>query len=60
MTPSGKVYLISDVTDMRNPMIIYDYQPSRKVQCVQNFLADYSGYLLSDGYSAYDKLENVT
>lgn len=52
------VYRSGEYVD--NPIVIYDYQPSRKAQCVQHFLADYSGYLLSDGYSAYDKLENVT
>ncbi len=46
------VYRSGEYVD--NPMVIYDYQPSRKAQCVQNF------YLLSDGYIAYDKLENVT
>ena len=45
---------------VETPVVIYDYQPSRKAQCVQDFLNGYSGYLLSDGYSAYDKLENVT
>ncbi|WP_140341603.1 IS66 family transposase, partial [Vibrio parahaemolyticus] len=33
---------------------------SRRAECVQDFLGGYSGYLLSDGYSAYDKLEDVT
>lgn len=43
-----------------NPIVIYDYQPSRAASCTQDFLGDYSGYLLSDGYSVYDTLDNVT
>ena len=44
----------------QNPVVIYDYQPSRAGACVREFLTGYSGYLLSDGYSAYDTLEDVT
>lgn len=43
-----------------NPVVIYDYHPSRAGACVRDFLGDYHGYLLSDGYSAYDTLEGVT
>ncbi|MDV7106462.1 transposase, partial [Vibrio sp. TH_r3] len=34
----------------QNPVVIYDYQPSRAGACVREFLTGYSGYLLSDGY----------
>ncbi|WP_156684080.1 IS66 family transposase, partial [Vibrio sp. UCD-FRSSP16_10] len=44
----------------QNPVVVYDYQPSRAGACVREFLTGYSGYLLSDGYSAYDTLEGVT
>ncbi len=47
------VYRSGEYVD--NPVVIYDYQPSRRAECVQKFLMDHSGYLLSDGYSAYDK-----
>lgn len=43
-----------------NPIVIYDYQPSRAASCAKDFLGDYSGYLLSDGYGVYDTLDNVT
>jgi hypothetical protein len=45
---------------VEQPIIIYDYQPSRASQCVKDFLGDYSGYLLTDGYQAYNGLENVS
>ena len=45
---------------VKQPVVIYDYQPSRAGQCVKDFLSGYSGYLLTDGYQAYSGLENVT
>ncbi|MQL50339.1 transposase [Photorhabdus khanii] len=42
-----------------HPAVIFDYQPSRSGRCVADFLGDYAGYLLTDGYAAYDTLENV-
>ncbi|WP_158174562.1 IS66 family transposase [Grimontia hollisae] len=43
-----------------NPVVIYDYHPSRAGACVREFLGDYHGYLLSDGYSGYDTVEGIT
>jgi transposase len=43
-----------------NPVVIYDYHPSRAGACVREFLGDYHGYLLSDGYSGYDTVDGVT
>lgn len=45
--------------DMKN-VVLFDYQNSRARVCPVNFLGDYSGYLQSDGYAAYDGLTNVT
>lgn len=45
---------------IKNPVVIYDYHPSRAATCAKDFLGDYSGYLLSDGYSVYDTLDAVT
>ncbi len=52
------VYRSGEFTD--HPVVIYDYQPSRAGACVRAFLGDYQGYLLSDGYSAYDTVDDVT
>jgi transposase len=45
--------------DMKN-IVLFDYQNSRARACPVNFLGDYSGYLQSDGYAAYDGLTNMT
>jgi transposase len=43
-----------------NPVVIYDYQPSRGGLCVRDFLGNYSGYVPTDGYAGYDTLSTVT
>lgn len=42
------------------PVVIYEYQPSRAQSCPKAFLGDYAGYLLCDGYIGYEGLELVT
>lgn len=44
---------------MKN-IVLLDYQNSRARACPVGFLGDYSGYLQSDGYGAYDGLTKVT
>ncbi|SBT15139.1 Transposase IS66 family protein [Vibrio celticus] len=39
---------------------LYDYQNSCARACPVDFLGDYSGYLQTDGYAAYDGLHQVT
>ena len=38
------------------PIVLYEYQPSRKAECAEKFLEDFSGYLHADGYQGYHKL----
>ena len=52
------VYRSGEFAD--KPVVIYDYQPSRAARCAADFLGDYTGYLLSDGYAAYNCLDAVT
>lgn len=41
-------------------IILYDYQTGRSGEHPKTFLAGYTGYLQTDGYSGYNKVENVT
>lgn len=41
------------------PMVLYDYQSSRSGDHPKAFLQGFSGYLQTDGYSGYNKVENV-
>lgn len=48
---------VSDKEDSH--LILYDYQKTRSSSCPIKFLEDFSGYLQTDGYSGYNKVENV-
>ena len=38
------------------PIVLYEYQPSRKAEHAEKFLENFSGYLHADGYQGYHKL----
>jgi len=40
----------------KNPVVIYEYQQTRKQEYPQIFLKDFNGYLHTDGYQAYHNL----
>lgn len=40
-------------------IVLFDYQNSRRADCVVNYLDGYTGYLQMDGYQAYAKTEAV-
>src|SRR5699024_4419974 len=54
------MWLFSTGRYTKRPIHVYELGPSRSAEVLQKFLGDYSGYLHSDGYSAYSKLEDVT
>jgi transposase len=41
-------------------IILYDYQTGRSGEYPRAYLSGYAGYLQTDGYSGYNKVENVT
>lgn len=48
------LYRTSGVADM--PIVLFEYQPSRKSEHPKNFLNGWSGYLHTDGYAGYHSL----
>lgn len=43
-----------------SPIVLYEYQPSRKAEHAETFLKGFSGWLHADGYQGYHKLpENI-
>ena len=47
--------------DAEYPIVLYEYQPSRKHAHPEAFLKDFTGFLHADGYDGYHKLpENIT
>lgn len=43
--------------DADHPIILYDYQPTRRTDHPDEFLKDYNGILVTDGYQVYHSLE---
>ena len=53
------MWLYTTGNDALAPIVLYDYQPSRKGSCAQNFLEGFHGLVQCDGYQGYNKLEDV-
>lgn len=60
--PQSKSYmwLYRTGDDGREPIILYDYQPSRSGENAADYLKEFRGYVHSDGYSGYNKLKGIT
>lgn len=43
----------------KSPIILYDYQKTRASSCPKDFLKGFSGYLQTDGYTGYNRVENI-
>lgn len=41
-----------------NPIYIYEYTESRKSDSLKKHLEGFEGYIISDGYSGYDKISS--
>jgi len=54
------MWLYTTSKDTGPSICLYDYQTTRARKHPQRFLQDFKGYLQTDGYSAYDKLENIS
>ena len=60
-TPERKLYVAFTDKYADQPMVLYEYQPSRSSHNSRNFLNGFTGYLHTDGYSGYHNLsENIT
>ena len=59
--PQTKSYmwLYRTGNDGKSPIILYDYQPSRSGDNAVSYLKDFKGYVHSDGYSGYNKLDDI-
>ena len=44
--------------DLSHPIVLYDWQSSRKADHPREFLKDFSGIVVTDGYQVYHKIAN--
>ncbi|WZL72010.1 IS66 family transposase [Clostridiaceae bacterium 35-E11] len=42
------------------PIILFQYTPTRSGEHAKKFLEGFSGYLVSDAYAGYEKVDNIT
>ena len=54
------MWLYTTPKNSEHPIVLYDYQPSRSGDNAIRFLDGFHGYLHTDGYSGYNKPENIT
>ena len=61
-TPQSKSYiwLYTSGAFEKHRIVIYEYQPTRGGYHAAKFLADYHGYVHTDGFSGYNRLKDVT
>lgn len=59
-TPQSKSYmwLYRTSGDAKYPIVLYEYQPDRKAERPKEFLKGFHGYLHTDGYSGYHRLQH--
>ncbi|MFR5274088.1 IS66 family transposase [Intestinibacter bartlettii] len=56
----SKIYMwLYKTCNSENPVVLYEYQKTRSSSWPKKFLDGFSGYLQTDGYSGYNKLEKI-
>jgi len=49
----SQMWLYRTSGDAEHPIVLYDYQPDKKQERPRDFLAGFSGYLMTDAFSSY-------
>ena len=58
-TSQSYMWVYSTIREDPMPIRLYDYNPSRAGKVVNEFLGDFSGVLITDGWQAYNAVENA-
>ena len=59
-TSDSRMWVYASWEGSEKPIRIFEYQPDRCGERPATFLKGFSGYLVTDGYSGYNQVENVT
>ena len=59
-TTTSYMWLYRTGNDGKPSIVLYEYKPSRGGANAAAYLKDFHGYLHTDGYAGYEKVENVT
>lgn len=58
-TTDSYMWLYRTGNDGKAPIVLYDYQSSRSGENLKNYLAGFEGYLHTDGYNGYEKVQAI-
>ena len=58
-TTNSFMWVYGTYKDSKFPMRIFEYQPTRNGDHAKDFLKGFSGYLITDAYKGYEKVENI-
>ncbi|MEQ8197631.1 MAG: IS66 family transposase [Clostridiaceae bacterium] len=59
-TSDSYMWVYSTSEGSKTPMRLFDYQPSRSGDCPKEFLKNFNGYLHTDAYKGYSKVQGIT
>ena len=58
-TSKSYMWVYSSIRESRRPIKIFEYRPDRKAINPQEFLKDFDGTIITDGYYGYDHIEGA-
>lgn len=59
-TTDSFMWVYATYKDSKIPIRIFEYHPTRNGDHAKKFLEGFSGYLVSDAYQGYEKVNNIT
>ena len=59
-TSESRMWLYASAALLRHQVRIFEYQPDRSGKRPESFLRGFTGCLVTDGYSGYNQVQNVT
>ena len=59
-TSDSRMWVYTSGSQAKRHIRIFEYQPTRGAEHPKRFLSGFQGLLQTDGYTVYDKVENVT
>ena len=54
------MWVYSSIRESKRPIKIFEYKPDRKATNPQQFLKEFDGTIITDGYYGYNHIEGIT
>lgn len=59
-TTKSYMWVFGTVKESKTPIRIFKYAPTRRGDTAKDFLSGFHGYLITDAYDGYEKVEDIT